>query len=105
MKKYLVADLFCGAGGSSTGAERAVKSLGREMILVCVNHWPVAIETHRKNHPTARHYIEDVSVAKPAELVPEGYLDLLMASPECTHFSRARGGKPVTDQSRMNPWA
>lgn len=101
----LVADLFCGAGGSSTGAERAIKALGLEMILVCVNHWPVAIETHRKNHPTARHYIEDLSVAKPTKIVPEGYLDLLMASPECTHFSRARGGKPVNDQSRMNPWA
>jgi DNA (cytosine-5)-methyltransferase 1 len=105
LKPYLVADLFCGAGGSSTGAERAVKSLGAKMILVCVNHWPLAIETHRKNHPTARHYIEDLSVAKPAVIVPEGYLDLLMASPECTHFSRARGGKPVNDQSRMNPWA
>ena len=101
----LVADLFCGAGGSSTGAEKAVKELGKTMILTCVNHWPVAIETHRLNHPTARHYLEDISVAKPQELVPEGYLDLLMASPECTHFSRARGGKPVNDQSRMNPWA
>jgi len=104
-KSYLIADLFCGAGGSSTGAERAVKSLGATMILTCVNHWPLAIETHRRNHPTARHYIEDISKAKPRDLVPEGYLDLLMASPECTHFSRARGGKPVNDQSRMNPWA
>lgn len=107
MKKhqYLVADLFCGAGGSSTGAERAVKSLGATMVLTCVNHWPLAIETHCRNHPTARHYIEDISKAKPSDLIPEGYLDLLMASPECTHFSRARGGKPVNDQSRMNPWA
>lgn len=104
-RQYLVADLFCGAGGSSTGAERAVKSLGAAMILTCVNHWPLAIETHKANHPTARHYIEDISKAKPRDLVPEGYLDLLMASPECTHFSRARGGKPVNDQSRMNPWA
>lgn len=104
-KTLLVADLFCGAGGSSTGAERAIVEIGSKMILVCINHWPVAIETHQKNHPTARHYLEDVSVAKPQELVPEGYLDLLMASPECTHFSRARGGKPVNDQSRMNPWA
>lgn len=82
-----------------------MKSLGREMVLVCVNHWPLAIETHRRNHPSARHYIEDISAAKPCDIVTEGYLDLLMASPECTHFSRARGGKPVSDQSRMNPWA
>lgn len=103
--EYLVADLFCGAGGSSTGAVRAVASLGKRMILVCVNHWPLAIETHQKNHPSARHYIEDVSAADPERLVPEGYLDLLMASPECRFFSRARGGKPINDQSRMNPWA
>lgn len=105
MREFLVADLFCGAGGTSTGAEKAVKALGSKMRLTCVNHWPLAIETHRRNHPTARHYIEDISVAKPVNLVPEGYLDLLIASPECTHFSRARGGKPVNDQSRMNPWA
>ncbi|MDD5339304.1 MAG: DNA cytosine methyltransferase [Dehalococcoidales bacterium] len=104
-KPLLIADLFCGAGGSSTGAMRAVKTLGREMILVCVNHWPLAIETHQANHPSARHYIEDITAADPVKLVPEGYLDLLMASPECTHFSRARGGKPVNNQSRMNPWA
>jgi len=105
MKRLLVADLFCGAGGTSTGAERAVRAIGRKMTLVCVNHWPVAIETHKKNHPSARHYVEDVAVADPVKLVPEGYLDLLMASPECRFYSRARGGKPVHDQSRMNPWA
>ncbi len=104
MKKFLIADLFCGAGGSSTGAERAVRSIGGQMMLVCINHWPVAIETHRRNHPTARHYIEDISVADPVKLVPEGYLDLLMASPECRFYSRARGGKPTRDQGRMNPF-
>lgn len=103
--KLLIADLFCGAGGSSTGAERAVRELHQKMVLVCVNHWPIAIETHKKNHPSARHYVEDVTVANPEKIVTEGYLDLLMASPECTHFSRARGGKPMHDQSRMNPWA
>jgi len=105
VKPYLVADLFCGAGGSSTGAEYAMREIGAEIILVCVNHWPLAIETHQKNHPTARHYIENVQTADPERLVPEGYLDLLMASPECRFFSRARGGKPIHEQSRMNPWA
>lgn len=74
------------------------------MTLVCVNHWPVAIETHKRNHPTARHYVEDVTAADPNKLVPDGRLDLLMASPECRFYSRARGGRPVHDQSRMNPW-
>jgi DNA (cytosine-5)-methyltransferase 1 len=104
-KPLLVGDLLCGAGGTSTGAEKAVKELGYEMELVAINHWPLAIETHRKNHPTARHYIEDVNVVKPQEVCEEGYLDLLVASPECIYFSRARGGKPVNDQKRMNPWA
>ena len=101
----LVADLFCGAGGSSTGARRALASLGLQMNLVAVNHWNVAIETHSRNHPEARHYCQDVNAVKPAEVVPEGKLDLLMASPTCTYHSRARGGKPINDQGRMDPWA
>ena len=101
---YLVADLFCGAGGTSTGATKAVEESGREIDLVAVNHWQVAVETHKLNHPEARHYVQDLDGADPEMLVPEGRLDLLMASPECRHFSRARGGKPMKDQSRMNPW-
>lgn len=50
-RKILVADLLCGAGGSSTGCARALAELGLKMELVCVNHWGVAIETHQKNHP------------------------------------------------------
>lgn len=103
-KPLLVADLFCGAGGSSTGARKALRKLGYEMTLTCVNHWPVAIETHQRNHPDARHYCQDVSALRPLAAVPEGYLDLLMASPTCTHHSRARGGRPTSDQQRMDPW-
>ena len=99
-----VADLFCGAGGSSTGAQKAIESLGAVMKLRAINHWNVAIDTHARNHPDAIHVIEDVSVAKPQEIVPDGHLDILMASPECTYHSRARGGKPINDQGRMNPW-
>lgn len=103
-RPMLVADLFCGAGGSSTGARKALAAQGIEMELVAVNHWPIAIETHQKNHPDARHYCVDLDAARPVDLVPEGQLDLLMASPECTHHSRARGGKPIHDQSRMSAW-
>jgi DNA (cytosine-5)-methyltransferase 1 len=74
------------------------------MELVCVNHWPLAIETHKKNHPEARHYCQDISTVRPPLIVPEGYLDLLMASPTCTHHSVARGGKPTSDQLRSDPW-
>jgi DNA (cytosine-5)-methyltransferase 1 len=100
----LVADLFCGAGGTSSGARKALTRHGLVMKLVAVNHWPIAVETHSKNHPDARHYCIDLDAAQPDVLVPEGRLDLLMASPSCTHHSRARGGKPMSDQSRMSAW-
>jgi DNA (cytosine-5)-methyltransferase 1 len=100
----LVADLLCGAGGSSTGCARALRELGLEMELVCINHWPTAIETHQRNHPEARHYVQDIATVRPHLIVPEGYLDLLMASPTCTHHSVARGGKPTSDQQRSDPW-
>lgn len=103
-RKILVADLLCGAGGSSTGCQRALAELGLEMDLVAVNHWPTAIATHTKNHPAARHYVQDIATVRPHLLVPEGYLDLLMASPTCTHHSVARGGKPTSDQQRSDPW-
>ncbi|MEP9376181.1 DNA cytosine methyltransferase [Aquabacter sp. CN5-332] len=103
-RKMLVADLLCGAGGSSTGCQRALADLGLEMDLVCVNHWPVAIDTHQRNHPEARHHVQDISTVRPHIIVPEGYLDLLMASPTCTHHSVARGGKPTSDQQRSDPW-
>lgn len=50
-RKVLVADLFCGAGGSSSGAKRALARRGLRMDLVAVNHWNIAVETHAKNHP------------------------------------------------------
>ena len=103
-RKILVADLLCGAGGSSTGCARAIGELGLDMELVCVNHWGTALETHKKNHPEARHYCEDIAAVRPHIVVPEGYLDLLMASPTCTHHSVARGGKPTSDQQRSDPW-
>lgn len=103
-RRLLVADLLCGAGGSSTGCLQALRSLGYEMDLVCVNHWPVAIDTHTRNHPAARHYCQDIASVRPHIVVPEGRLDLLMASPSCTHHSVARGGKPTSDQQRSDPW-
>lgn len=102
--RVFVADLLCGAGGSSEGCEEALEELDLEMELVCVNHWDVAIETHSRNHPKARHYLQDIATVRPHILVPEGRLDLLMASPTCTHHSVARGGKPTSDQQRSDPW-
>ena len=103
-REYLVADLFCGAGGTSTGASKAVADIGGRINMVAINHWKTAVKTHSLNHPAARHYVQDLDGADPEAIVPEGWLDLLMASPECRFFSRARGGKPMHEQGRMNPW-
>jgi DNA (cytosine-5)-methyltransferase 1 len=98
-----VGDLFCGAGGTSLAARNALDELGMDMDLVVVNHWETAIASHQLNHPTARHYCQDVNTVRPHIVVPERYLDLLTASPTCTYHSRARGGKPTSDQQRMDP--
>ncbi len=103
-KPFTVADLFCGAGGASTGASRALAAAGLEMDLSCVNHWPIAIESHKSNHPNSNHFCQDISALRPIVAVPSGQLDLLMASPTCTFHSKARGGKPTSDQQRMDPW-
>jgi len=105
-RPLLVADLFCGAGGMSNGAARAVRDLGLTMKLVGVNHWPIAIETNRRNHPEHAERIAcaNLETALPLDHVPEGYLDLLIAAPSCVFHSRARGGRPVHDQQRMDPW-
>lgn len=97
---YHVADLFAGAGGTSTGMLRAIEAMGGLAQIVAVNHWPVAVATHTANHGKARHYCMSLETAEPEDLVPGRRLDLLVASPECVHFSRARGGKPVNDQRR-----
>lgn len=57
------ADLFCGAGGSSTGLVEAVSELGLELNLLAVNHWQTAVNTHTINHPGARHMCADLPSA------------------------------------------
>ncbi len=97
-------DLFAGAGGTSTGICEAVKELRRPLDLVAINHWPTAIESHSANHPEAKHICANVESLNPREVVAKGYLDILVASPECTHFSRAAGGRPKQDQKRSSAW-
>lgn len=103
-KAKKVADLFCGASGMGNGAKRAFDELGHEMDLVGVNHWEPAIITSRLNHPEATFLCADLHHKSPVDAVPCGYLDLLLAAPSCTFHSRARGGKPVFDQQRTDPW-
>lgn len=99
-----IADLFCGAGGTSAGAVEALESLGYRPELTAINHWDVAIATHTANHPGARHLCTSLDNINPRALFGEGELDILWASPECTHHSVARGGKPINDQSRATAW-
>lgn len=98
------ADLFCGAGGMSTGLGFAANHFGKDLNLVAINHWERAIESHSANFPFANHFCTGIGELKPSKAVPGGKLDLLVASPECTHHSIARGGKPYDDQSRSSAW-
>lgn len=104
--KITAADQFCGAGGFSTGLRWAIADIEKEqgkpihLRLVAINHWPVAIATHKANHPDVDHICDELEKADPNKLFPDGKLRLLISSPECTHFSNALGGKPRNWQSR-----
>ena len=105
-RALVVLDAFCGAGGSSTGARAALSARGLRHRLIAINHWDVAIETHERNHPDAKHVRANVYRQDPRELVPGGKVDLFIASPTCSTFSRALGGRPISwDQryGRMTP--
>lgn len=103
-KTIFAVDLFCGAGGTSTGMLAAIEDLGFKPQLVAINHWDVAIATHYKNHPDVKHLQTGIENVRPEDVVPGGRLQLLVASPECTHHSNARGGKPRSDQKRADAW-
>lgn len=102
-RKILAADLFCGAGGTSQGLLLAANNINADLELVAVNHWQTAIDTHTANFPTQQHQCTGLAEVDPLKLVPGGRLHVLCASPECTHHSVARGGKPMDDQSRSSP--
>ena len=104
MSKILCADLFCG-GGTSTGMINAFHRAGvNDYQLIGVNHWNIAIETNKINHPFEKLYCATVQNVKPREAVPSGRLHFLWASPECTNHSRAKGGRPKDEQSRATAW-
>ncbi|MEO1278744.1 MAG: DNA cytosine methyltransferase [Planctomycetota bacterium] len=96
----LVVDNFAGAGGASVGIEAA---LGRPVDFA-INHDPEAIETHAENHPGTEHLVEDVFAVDPAELCAGRPVDLAWFSPDCTHHSRAKGGRPRENKRRGLAW-
>lgn len=92
-----VADLFCGAGGWSEGARLAGLN-----VVACVNHWPVAVETHQANHPEAQHFCQDAALMDPRNLPA---FDILLASPACQGHTPARGKeRPHHDATRATAW-
>lgn len=90
-----VTDLFCGGGGSSTGA---VQIPGVE-IKIAANHWDLAVQVHNENHPSADHAAVDLHEEDP-RYFPR--TDILWASPECTKWSQASGGKYANVSTEMN---
>lgn len=91
-----VIDLFAGGGGASEG-----QALGVAPDLA-INHDPAAIEMHARNHPTTVHLTEDLFRVRPADHRPRrGQVDLVWASPDCTHHSRAKGGRPRLTGRRL----
>ena len=105
MKSIIEAvDLFAGAGGTSTGLVQAMEYLNMKINLVAINHNEYALETHKRNHPYAKHFLTEIENVKPSEAVPGGSLNILVASPECIYHSRALGGKPKNNQSRSSAW-
>ncbi len=98
--KHLFVDNFAGGGGASTGIEMAI---GRS-VDIAINHDPDAIAMHRANHPATKHYCEDVWEVNPVEACAGNPVALAWFSPDCKHFSRAKGGKPVDKHIRGLAW-
>jgi DNA (cytosine-5)-methyltransferase 1 len=96
----LVVDLFAGAGGASLGIEMAI---GRSPD-VAVNHSPRAIRQHTINHPSTEHHQTDVWEVSPRAVAQGRPVSLLWASPDCRHFSRAKGKAPVSQRVRSLAW-
>lgn len=87
-------DMFCGAGGSSTGA----LEVPGVTIKTAMNHWARAIETHNANHPDTEHVCADIQITDPRYIATS---DILWASPECTNHSVAKGKKRITNQADL----
>lgn len=110
MTNLLYIDLFCGAGGTSTGVNTArIDGEQCAKVIACVNHDANAIASHAANHPDALHFTEDIRTLELSPLVAHidkcrtenpGALTVLWASLECTNFSKAKGGQPRDADSR-----
>lgn len=100
LDEEITVDNFAGGGGASTGIEMAT---GRP-VTIAINHDPDAIAMHQINHPYTEHYCESVWDINPAEVCRGRKVGLMWLSPDCKHFSRAKGGKPVSKNVRGLAW-
>jgi DNA (cytosine-5)-methyltransferase 1 len=98
----IVVDLFAGGGGASTGLEAALD--GRP-VDIAINHDPTALAVHAANHPATRHLTADIWEVQPKAAVGGRRVAVLWASPDCTHFSIAKGDVPKAQNIRSLAWA
>lgn len=96
----LIIDNFAGGGGASTGIEMATGYC----VDIAVNHDPEAIRMHKTNHPHTKHYCESVWDIDPVEVCNGHPVGLAWFSPDCKHFSKAKGGKPKDKKIRGLAW-
>ena len=96
----LIVDSFAGGGGASTGIELAI---GRP-VDIAINHEQSAIAMHKANHPYTEHYCENIWEVDPQTAVKGHPVALMWLSPDCKHFSKAKGGKPVSKEIRGLAW-
>lgn len=93
-------DCFAGGGGWSVGFELATSKI----IDIAINHDPDAILMHRTNHPYTKHYCEDIFEVSPRKAVQGRHVAWAHFSPDCKHFSKAKGGKPASKKIRGLAW-
>lgn len=98
--REIIVDNFAGGGGASTGIEMATGL----SVDIAINHDPDAIAMHKVNHPDTEHYCESVWDVDPVKAVQGRKVGLAWFSPDCKHFSKAKGGKPVEKNIRGLAW-
>lgn len=96
----LIVDNFAGGGGASTGIELATGY----SVDIAINHDPEAIKMHKANHPNTKHYCENVWAVNPVKACKGHPVGLAWFSPDCKHFSKAKGGKPKDKNIRGLAW-
>jgi DNA (cytosine-5)-methyltransferase 1 len=96
----IIVDNFAGGGGASTGIEAGL----RLPVDIAINHDAEAVAMHAVNHPDTRHFCEDVWTIDPVEVTQGRPVRLAWFSPDCKHFSKAKGGKPVSKKIRGLAW-